>query len=171
MFKTRRIENFVRKKPVILFITTNYLVTCLLYTSFELSSGHPTFGLYGNMPFAWHSFGTNIIVHYLMTAFVLVMFCRLATTGKITYKACILISLYLILYYLAVRLYGKYYYVIEWYPYVIFSPDSLWQMLNSGYNQTGAVVLSIAVNVFLFFAYFALFILLAKVKKRIKSYV
>ncbi|MBQ7308254.1 MAG: hypothetical protein IJW82_07005 [Clostridia bacterium] len=122
IFKTQKIENFLTKSVVISFIVTNYIITSLIYTIFELIFTEKiTFGLYANTLSAWHNFGTNILIHYVY--FILsILLPKFVNIEKTSLKIPIIaIIIYLSMYFAIVKITGMYCYVIEWYPYIIFT--------------------------------------------------
>ena len=125
LFKFTRMYQFCTHKSVVIFIFTNYLITTILYTIFELMSGNPTFGLYANNNKAIHNFGTNILGHYIFFIYCLFLFLKLETHEKIRKIHYKLMISYLIVYILYVKISGMYMYNIIWYPYPIFDIKSL----------------------------------------------
>lgn len=163
----KKLNNFLFRKDVLAFITTNYIITAVCYTIFELSTGKPTFGLYANVPKAWHSFGTNILVHYIIFAISIINYIHIKPSNVVNKKSYIIISLYLIIYYIAVKLAGMYCYQIIWYPYPIFDSEALWALLGfESYNSVFSILLLIIINTLIYLLYFIIFNLLLSVKGR-----
>lgn len=124
-FKLEKLNCFIKHKAILVFLFTNYLITTVLYTFFELSSGNITFGLYATNSKAFHNFGTNILGHYVFFVIMLITFIKIKTQGNIKNKYLIYMSSYIFSYYLYVLLTGRFMYKIEWYPYPIFDSYSL----------------------------------------------
>lgn len=124
-FSLTKLKNFTKHKAVITFLFTNYLVTTVLYTIFELTSGNITFGLYANTPKAIHNLGTNILGHYVFFIVMLVSYIKIKTCGVIKKKYFIYMSGYIFIYYIYVLITGRFMYNIEWYPYPIFDTFAL----------------------------------------------
>ena len=125
-----RLRTLCTHEATVTLVLTNYILTAVLATAFELAGGNPTFGLYANHNAAWHNFGTNILAHYVFPVFALTVASRIRTVGRLTKTHVHYFLAYLLLYFVAVRLTGMLCYRIEWYPYPIFDPELLWQMLG-----------------------------------------
>ena len=130
ILKFKKINKIFCHRSVVIFITTNYLITSFLYTIFELTSGNPTFGLYEISNKAIHNFGINIIGHYLLFFYNIFLFVKLKFNGDINKKHYFIMVSYLIVYYLYVKITGLYMYEIVWYPYPIFDCRSLFGLSN-----------------------------------------
>jgi len=124
-FNIEKLKHFVCHGSVITFIFTNYLITSLLYTVFELTSGNITFGLYALNRKAIHNFGTNILGHYIFFIIMIIIFIKSKFYGKVKNRHLIMMSCYVFIYYLYVLITGKFMYCIEWYPYPIFDTYAL----------------------------------------------
>ena len=155
---------FTRNQSVMAFIMTNYILTVILYTIFELSSGQPTFGWYGNNNSSIHNLGTNILSHYV--CFCLVLFAYIKVTPLSTFKKrhIIYILLYAVSYYTIVKLTGKYAYRIEWYPYPIFDEYWIMNILGITSKLWGVVILTIILAIILS-GYYLIFWMLVRKKK------
>lgn len=144
LFNLTRLNNFTKHKAVIVFLFTNYLVTTVLYTIFELTSGDITFGLYANTAKAIHNLGTNILGHYVFFIVMLVSFIKIKPNGEIKTKYFIFMSMYVFIYYIYVLITGRFMYNIEWYPYPIFDTFALFGKRLSWYFEI-PILLVIAV--------------------------
>ncbi len=125
--KWQKLHRFLTHEATVTFILTNYTVTSVLYTVFELSSGTPTFGLYAHTNAAIHNFGTNIVAHYVLYLFALGIGLKTETNGRLRKRHTALFVLYLLAYYIGVKITGMYFYEIEWYPYILFDAEALWK--------------------------------------------
>lgn len=164
--KSKLLAKLINSEKVFAFITTNYLLTIILYVIFEGLAGEATFGLYANVPLAWHNFGTNILVHFVIGAFVIANFFIFKPTSSAYKYYYFPISAYLISYFTIVRLTGKYCYVIEWYPYFIFDPAETWKTFHlPNANQGIQVATLIALCLIIFVIYFVIFNNLMKMKR------
>lgn len=162
--KKERIENFFKHQAFVVFILSNYIVTTLLSTVFELTSGNPTFGLYARTTKAWHNFGTNMLGHYVFCLFTVVAAFYVKTKNALKWKHIMAFLLYLLVYYVIVKLTGLYAYEIEWYPYPIFDGELLWNMFRfSSYTIGKGIWLLIGINVFIAVAYVFLLLGIKKV--------
>lgn len=169
-FNLSKLNQFLIRKDVITFITTNYIITSLCYTIFEVTSANPTFGLYANVPLAWHSFGTNIIVHYLFFIIAVINYLKIKTNQQFSKISYLIITIYLVIYFLTVKITGLYSYRIIWYPYPIFDSESLTEMLGLNLNnQTLSLILLIITNILIYILYFSIYIIIGKIKDRINQ--
>lgn len=166
VFNLKMFSSFLYRKDLIAFITTNYIITSVVYTIFELSTVNPTFGLYANTPKAWHNFGTNIMVHYILSIICIANY-LLIQTKKCNYKrSYIYISLYLLIYFIIVKLTGSSCYRIIWYPYPIFDSESLLNLLGFKTNSLFlATTILIIINLLIYFIYMFIYTILLKKKK------
>ncbi len=162
-FNCKKLHIFLTNSSVMSFVFTNYVITVVLYTFFELTSGNITFGLYANVPFAYHNLGTNIITHYLYFIFALIIFLRVKSTNNKSKLLNWFPLIYLILYYFIVKFTGKIAYIIEWYPYVIFDAESLGKMFGIN-NYALCVIVLIFTLIIIGIIYMVLFRLFAKYK-------
>ena len=159
-----RIEGFFKHQAFVVFVLSNYIVTTLLSTVFELTSGNPTFGLYARTTKALHNFGTNILGHYVFCSFTIVAAFLVDTKNQLHKKHIIAFLLYLLIYYVIVKLTGLYAYEIEWYPYPIFDGELLWNMFRlPAYTMWKGICLLIGVDIFIAVAYVALLIGVKKI--------
>ncbi len=168
-FKIERLTSFFTHQTVVVFVLTNYVLTAIVYTLFELASGKPTFGLYDLSNKAIHNFGTNVLAHYVFLIVALIVGLKIKTQGEIKRKHIVVIFVYLVLYCIAVKITGMFCYKIEWYPYPIFHGDLLLDMLGIISYDSGIKIACI----FMAFAilavtYFVIFFVLSKIKKHIK---
>lgn len=164
-FKLAKLNQFLLRSDVVSFITTNYILTTLCYTIFEVTSANPTFGLYGNAPGAWHSFGTNIVVHYLFFIIAIINYFKIKTNDLFSKKSYVLLALYFVIYFATVKLTGMYAYRIEWYPYPIFDGNSLAQTLGlNPNNKTISLMLLIVADILIFILYLVIYRLMKHFK-------
>ncbi len=164
-FNFKKLQNILKNTYIISFVFTNYVLTVILYTFFELTAENITFGLYANVPLAYHNLGTNIIVHYLYFIFSLILFLKIKTTKKTNKFAKFFPLIYLIIYFIVVKILGKFAYVIEWYPYVIFDAKSLGQIFGIT-NYVMCLVLLILTLIIIGFVYMLLFKMCVKYKTK-----
>ena len=171
ILRSARLRNFFTHEATVVFILTNYTITCVLYTAFELLGGSPTFGLYALNSKAIHNLGTNILAHYVFYIFALLIGFKVRTNHTMKRKHVIIIILYLLLYCLSVKITGKYCYRIEWYPYPIFDAQSLWGMLGlQKYEPLQGNILLIFVYTALLVGYILLLLGFRRLKrKQLKS--
>jgi len=153
-FKLKRLNLFLTHEATVSFILTNYTLTCLLYTVFEVADGKIDFGLYALTNHGIHNFGTNVLAHYVFYAFAVAICLKLKAHGKAKARHLAVIAGYLLIYYLAVKITGKYCYVIEWYPYPIFDAKMLCDMLTLPSNNPGAAACLLGLALFLILAFY-----------------
>lgn len=120
-----RLNAFLTHRATVTVIATNYTITCLLSLVFEFADGRADFGLYALNNMAWHNFGTNVLAHYGFYACCVVICLKLPTHGSVRLKHALIMLAYLIVYYVAVKITGMNCYVIEWYPYPLFTAGHL----------------------------------------------
>ncbi len=130
IFKFNKLHTFLRKDTILSFVFTNYIITTLLYTCFELSSGNITFGLYAYNAFAFHNLGTNILIHYIYFIFALIIFLKVKSVRSESKFCYVYIISYLVLYYVIVKVLGEFAYSITWFPYIIFDASSFGSMFG-----------------------------------------
>ena len=164
-FNFKKLHSFLTNAYVMSFVFTNYVVTAVLYTFFELTSGNITFGLYANVPFAYHNLGTNIITHYIYFIFALILFLKINSSESKNKILCYFPICYLIVYYIIVKMTGKFSYIIEWYPYVIFDAKSFGKMFGIT-NYFWTVVVLILALIIIGFIYMIMFKFFAKYKTK-----
>lgn len=165
----RWLGKIINSEKVFTFITTNYVLTIVLYLAFELLSGNPTFGLYASVPLAWHNFGTNILVHFGIGAFAIINFFRFKPTSSTHRYYYFSIGAYLISYFTIVKITGKYCYLIEWYPYFIFDAAETWKIFHlPGNNHLLQVLFLLIICSIIFVLYFLLYNALMKWKRHIE---
>ena len=129
LFGWQRLINFTTNINVVCFVFCNYVITTTLYTVFELLSGM-TFGWYANVPLSWHNVATNILAHYVLFVVATVIFSKITTSGVVRKTSYIYSSVYLLIYYLIVKLVGEFAYNIRWFPYIIFDAKSFGSSLG-----------------------------------------
>ncbi len=166
----KKLSSFLRKDTVTTFISLNYIVTALIYTVFEISSGNPTFGLYARTPAAYHNFGTNITIHYIYFTISMVVFLKtkvLKNRYGGYFKASLIPLSYLIVYYVSVLITGLFCYRIIWFPYPIFDPDEFSRLIGIQ-NEDMFIKVSVLVAVLALMAliYQLLFVTISKIKGR-----
>lgn len=143
LFNLNKLSDFLTRDTVSVFVFLNYAVTVTFYTAFELLTFNPTFGWYGNYPLSWHSVGTNIIGHYLLFIVELLLFIKEKTTTGNLKPALIIATIFLVVYYVAVKLTGEFAYDIRWFPYIIFDAESFGTSL--GIKQKAVSILLLAI--------------------------
>lgn len=163
------VNAILRSKNVVCFVITNYIITALFYTAYELFIYNSHFGLYADTPAAWHSFGTNIIAHYILFAFSIFFFFNTKIQPSEHKKSGLFIAGYLLLYIVAVKITGMFCYSIEWYPYPIFDAELFGQILGIT-SYTLSVLLVIVSFALLSVSYFFIFKLLNYIALRKKEY-
>ena len=164
-FNFNKLRKFLTNAYVMSFVFTNYIITAILYTFFELTSGNITFGLYAINNKAIHNFGTNIFIHYIYFIFALAIFLRTKSNDNhnIIYKYFPIV--YLLVYYITIKILGKFAYLIEWYPYVIFDAKSFGSTFGIS-NYTWCVVVLIFALTIIGFIYMIMFNFFAKYKAK-----
>lgn len=166
-FRCYKLKNFLQNEATVAFVITNYVITCVFYTVFELLKSPPTFSLYDvHEPYAWFSFSTNIIIHYIYTVFAFVMFFKIDVRHAKRKVYYFIPLLYLIVYFVAVKITGMYVYSIEWYPYPLFHPQLMNEMLGINGSDGIGYLLMILVAVVLLSFYFGIYFTAIKLKKR-----
>lgn len=166
LFNLQKMNDFLTQDSLVCFIFVNYIFTTLLYTVFQISSGD--FGLYSTVkPLAWHNFGTSILGHYFILS--LIIFIKISSQEQISIKnkkiGHITSSISLGVYYLIVKLTGKFAYQIRWFPYIIFDTKSFGTTLGIQ-NYTLSVILLIVCIIALFAVYQLTFSLLLRIKQK-----
>lgn len=163
IFNLKKIYKACTHRSIVVFIFTNYLITSVLYTVFELASGNPTFGLYALNNKAIHNLGTNIFAHYIFFLFDLYLFIKLEKNNNIKKNHYFIMITYLIIYFIYVKISGLYMYDIIWYPYPIFDLRSIldFEVLPI-YNYLFFIVLLIASS----FGYYYLLFFINKISKK-----
>ncbi len=156
LFNFKKLNTFLINPYVMSFVFTNYVVTVVLYTLFELTSGNITFGLYANVPLAYHNLGTNIISHYVYFIFALILFLKVKSYKTKNRGLSLFPICYLLLYYIIVKLTGKFAYNIEWYPYIIFDATSIGKIFGVT-NYVACVFILISVLLIIGVAYMLLY--------------
>lgn len=166
LFKIKRISNVMKNTNIMTFVLVNYIVTTLLYTVFEFISGNPTFGYYGPYNLSIHNLGTNLIAHYLLFIVCLISYIKIKPNNNKNIKlACVLITIYLVIYFIYVKITGMYSYNIEWYPYIIFDKESI-QLLFSINNNFIGLLIFIATNVTIYSVYMLTYLYINKIKQK-----
>ena len=162
-FNLNQLNHFTRHNSVITFIFTNYLITTVLYTIFELTSGNITFGLYDTSLRAIHNLGTNILGHYGYFIIILIVYLKIETDGVVKNKHLLIMSCYVFVYYWYVLITGRLMYKIEWYPYPIFDTFALFGKRLDSFIEL-PILLIIACSMTC--CYYYLLKLMTKLKKR-----
>ena len=164
IFSWQKLNNFFRKDSVVCFIFCNYLLTISLYSFYQIFEHFP-FGWFANSPIGWHSFGTSIIVHYVFFAIECIIFAKIKTNHSNHKKCHIYSSLFLITYYVTVKIVGEFAFKIRFFPYIIFDAKTFGTLVGiSSYGWS--VVLLVFVCCILFFVYQVLLHLLLKIKNK-----
>lgn len=167
LLKFDKLYNLCVNRNIVVFVFVNYFLTTLLYTIFELTSGNITFGLYALNFNGIHNFVTNILGHYFFFFFNVFLFIKVKTKGVMKKKYFVLMSCYVLIYLIYVKLSGMYFYNIEWYPYPIFDFSSLFGLF--GINVSVPVIIEYIVIFILFILmsmlYYRLLIIFNKIKK------
>ncbi len=170
IFKYDKLDKFVRKDSIVCFVFLNYIITTVLYTLFELTSGNPTFGLYGNNLKAVWNLIQNLIIHYVFFIISLVVFIKtnsIKLENRNYFKTLFLPIIYLVSYYIVVKITGLYCYKIIWYPYPIFDGEaicSLFGILTESIFLQNLFLVIILLMIGL--VYCGLYILLIKKRKK-----
>lgn len=166
-FKWKKIKLFLSSNSLIAFIYTNYVITMVFYTIFELMTTR-NFGLYALTNSAIHNFGTNIFIHYILFAIATIAFFKVEGKKSSKSRSYILISVYLLLYFVIVKITGLYCYKIEWYPYFIFDGETFCNLLKIQNQQIGLVIL-IVVDIIIYFLYILLYTGMKKIKEKMEG--
>lgn len=164
-FQENKFNDFLKKSTVVSFVFTNYLTTCVVYTLFEVTVANDKFGLYADTAKAWHNFGTNLFVHYVLFVFAVVIFALIKTkTSSIKTGRYISLS-FLTLYVAVVKITGEFAYSIRWFPYIVFDATSYGNALGIS-SYPVCVLLTILTFVLLAVAYALLFTAFARLKEK-----
>ena len=145
-FKLHKLQNFLKSEIVVDFISTNYIITCVLYTVFAFMANPINFGLYDvNEWYAWYVMFTNVLIHHGMFVFALIFYIQIDTRKSKLRLHLIVPIVYLVLYCVIVKIIGVYAYRIEWYPYGFFHPELIKEMLGlQASNVNGNLLMAIA---------------------------
>lgn len=169
IFKNNKLYIFLTRDWLLSFIFVNYIFTTILYTGFEIA-GECNFGLYANVPYAWHCFGTNIIAHYVLFVCACVLFLRVRANISNSKLPSIFISMFLLIYYVSTKLAGEFAYAIRWFPYVIFDAKTFGNLFGIT-NHSFSVVLLIFVCSIIFAIYLSVYKLIVLIaQKRSRNY-
>lgn len=164
-FKENKFNNFLRKSTVVSFVFTNYLITSVIYTVFEFTFANDNFGLYANVPKAWHNLGINIFTHYVIFVFAVIIFALIKTKKSNIKKGRIASVSFLILYAVIVKITGEFAYSIRWFPYIIYDATSYGNALGIS-SYPVCVLITISTFVALALVYALLFTVFAKYKDK-----
>lgn len=102
-----------------------------------------------------------IIYYFLFAYYVKIK----PLNNKYTKISYLLITLYLLIYYVSVKLTGLYAYNIEWYPYIIFDQESIQTILGINNDWIGLLLL-IFINITVYVIYMLLYIFIKKTKQK-----
>ena len=151
---------------VVSFVFANCVITTLLYTIME-AFGPCEFGLYELSLEAWLNFIRNILIHYVLTIVMAVIFSKMKCSGRKDKKIIWFALTYFFSFYTIARLIGKFCFKYEWYPYLFFHSKSVWQALNLGpYNQVFAIILMILIIMAVVALYFGILFMLLRIKTK-----
>ncbi len=172
LFNSKILNSFLRDAAVVSFVCTNFIITAVMYTVFELTSGDITFGLYANTPKAIYNLVTNLLVHYGFFILSLLVLIRTRVNVKNETRRyrllCILApTAYLLVYYAVVKITGLISYKIIWYPYPIFDSNAFAAMLAlENIPHFAKTLLLICTLILLLLLYLALYRSLILLKKK-----
>jgi len=164
-FKENKFNNFLRKSSVVSFVFTNYLITSVIYTVFELAFANDHFGLYADVPKAWHNLGINICTHYVIFIFAVIIFALIKTRKSNIRKGRFFALSFLVLYAVIVKITGEFAYSIRWFPYIIFDATSYGNAFGIS-SYPVCVLLTILTFVALAIVYGLLFTVFAHLKEK-----
>lgn len=160
LIKTELIENYLKEKNS---NKSRFCKECKINkTNFRIID---KFGLYADTAKAWHNFGTNLFVLYVLFVFAVVIFASIKTkTSSIKTGRYISLS-FLTLYVAVVKITGEFAYSIRWFPYIIFDATSYGNALGIS-SYPVCVLLTILTFVLLAVAYALLFTAFARLKEK-----
>lgn len=102
-----------------------------------------------------------MIVHYLFFFIALINYLYIKANNIFSKKSYLYITIYLLVYFITVKLTGMYCYKIIWYPYPIFDSESLSSMMGLiNIDNFFLLVFMIIVNITIYLLYFLVFNLL-----------
>ena len=170
LFNLKKLTKFANNSYVVLFVCLNQFVVLLLYTLMQLVPGQ-NFGYYASDAYAIKSFVLNLVTHYFITTAAAVYF-FIHKHNEIKFKKCLLFLPVFALYGIIVKVTGMYCYVFEWYPYPIFSADSMWFNIFGtlqNFNKTYAILMiAVAISSILALYILLLFLAAKYINKRAK---
>lgn len=165
LFKIKNFYDFLTKDYTTTFVLTNYVCTVVIYNIFQIVAGDD-FGLYNKASsLAWHNFGTNILCHYIMFILACIILLKVQSTITKSKLPYMFVTMFLVVYYLIVKICGEYAYKVKWYPYFIFDSGAFASAFNI-HNQTISVILLIICCVAIYMFYMILFFLIKKHKNK-----
>ena len=168
--KLTKLQNFLSSEIVVDFLSTNYIITCVLYTVFEACKSPINFGLYkANEWYAWFVMFTNLLIHHGMFVFAVIFFVKMDTKKSKTFLHILVPAIYLVLYCVTVKIIGVYAYRIEWYPYGFFHPELIKEMVGLQDSNINGNLLVAAVFVALIAIYAVTYFAVYKLKRKNKK--
>ena len=166
-FKLHKLQNFLKSEIVVYFISANYIITCVVYTVFEVVKSPVNFGLYNvHEWYAWFVLFTNLLIHDGMFVFALIFFIKIDTVKSRLLLHILVPTVYLVLYCVIVKIIGVYAYRIEWYPYGFFHPELVKEMLGLQGSNANGYLLMAAAFVALLVIYIGTYICVYKLKRK-----
>ena len=166
-FKLHKLQNFLKSEIVVDFISTNYIITCVVYTVFEFIKFPINFGLYNvNEWYAWFVMFTNLLIHHGMFVFAIIFYIKIDTRKSKLSLHILVPTVYLVLYCVIVKIIGVYAYRIEWYPYGFFHPELVKEMLGLQNSDINGYLLMAIAFVALLAIYAATYIAIYKLKRK-----
>lgn len=142
LFNLKHLTKFTNNSYIVLFVCLNQFIVLVLYTLTQIAPGQ-NFGYYGSDPYAIKSFVLNLLNHYFFTSVAVVYF-FIHKHNRIEFKRCLLFFPFYVLYGIIVKITGMYCYSFEWYPYPIFSVQSMWYNIFGtlqNFNKTYSILL------------------------------
>lgn len=133
---SKRLESIVNNKYLILFIGIYQLVVITMYSIFELTAETITFGLYDNSFNGFYCLFENIIVHYVITIFTIIITFKKAFKCAYDKKKGLFVLIFPAIYYIISFIICNYVIDLLWSPYPIFSSEALFNYLNIDVSLT-----------------------------------
>lgn len=156
IFKIEKLQRIVNNSYLVLFVCLNQAIVMILYTVYQLAFDG-SFSYYGPYPRSYHSLGTNLTVHYVITIIAIVYF-FFHKFEKIQFKKCLIFLVFLVIYGTLVKITGMYCYSFDWYPYPIFSREAIWHTIFGNFNNYHPI-LALVILIFVLILLIAIYLL------------
>lgn len=142
------LKKVVDNDYVLLTLTLFSAVTFAVYFACQVFSPLP-FGFEGTQKSQIISFVFGLCMHVLFPASAMVYYFVINTPKNLNFKKSLSLVSVFVVYAVAVKLIGKFCFNVEWYPYAVFTPKGMWQVLPIGgeYNETLMNFVLLAVGV------------------------
>lgn len=164
-----KVKKVTTNKTLTTCVATYQIVTCLIYTVFELS-GKAKFVWYGNSFESWLNLIENITVHYLIVFFHLFALSKIKQQPlKFSAKNVIKMLSIPIVYFILISFVCGFVLPVKWYPYPIFTQKLSWLWLFGdlqNYNPTLAFIYWVLALAFVAMTFITVFYVVIKVITR-----